>query len=137
MTTIQHTITIDRSLQEVWDYVLDTRNDPVWQPHVIGVGRGADAALEVGLEIEETIKFLGRTLPVTLTVTEHDPLAHSAIEVSGGPVTGPRELRLRARRRRHAVHDDARMRHPTLLQGHRPRVRADRRAVTWRRRSRT
>ena len=88
MTQVQHTVTIDRPIEEVWDYVMDTRNDPIWQPHVIAVGRNADQPVALGLEIEETVKFLGRTLAVTLKVTEHEPLRHSAIEVTGGPVTG-------------------------------------------------
>ena len=88
MTHIQHTITIDRPVDEVWDYVLDTRNDPVWITNVVDVGRGADAPVEVGLEIEETYKFLGVRLPMTLKVTEHEPPRRSAIEFSNGPVSG-------------------------------------------------
>ena len=88
MTHIQHTITIDRPVDEVWDYVLDTRNDPVWITNVVDVGRGADAPVEVGLEIEETYKFLGVRLPMTLKVTEHEPPRRSAIEFSNGPVPG-------------------------------------------------
>ena len=73
MTHIQHSITIERPVDEVWDYVLDARNDPVWITNVVEVGRGADAPVEVGLEIEETYEFLGRKLPMTLRVTEHEP----------------------------------------------------------------
>ena len=88
MTHIQHTITIDRPLDDVWDYVLDTRNDPVWITNVVDVGRGADEPIQVGLEIEETYKFLGVRLPMTLKVTEHEPRRRSAIEMSDGPVPG-------------------------------------------------
>ena len=88
MTHIQHTITIDRPVEEVWDYVLDARNDPVWITNVVEVGRGAEAPVELGLEIEETYKFLGVRLPMTLKVTEHEPPHRSAIEMSDGPVPG-------------------------------------------------
>lgn len=88
MTRIQHTITIDRPVDEVWDYVLDTHNDPVWMTNVIEVGRGADQPVEVGLEIEETFKFLGKRLPMTLKVSEHEPKRRSAIEMIGGPIPG-------------------------------------------------
>jgi uncharacterized membrane protein len=87
MTKLQHTITIERPVDEVWDYVLDTRNDPVWIGPVHDVGRGADQPVEPGLEIEETYSFLGVKLPMTLTVTEHEPRRHSAVSVSG-PVGG-------------------------------------------------
>jgi hypothetical protein len=88
MTKLSHTITIERPVEAVWDYVLDTRNDPVWLNPVIGVGRGADKPIEVGLDIEETYKFLGVELPMTLTVTEHEPRRHSAVAVTGGPIAG-------------------------------------------------
>lgn len=88
MTAIHHTITIDRPVEEVWDYVLDTRNDPVWITNVIDVGRGGDEPVAIGLEIEETYKFLGKRVPMTMKVTEHEPPRRSAIEFVGGPVPG-------------------------------------------------
>jgi uncharacterized protein YndB with AHSA1/START domain len=88
MTTIQHTVTIDRPVQDVWDYVMDIRNDPVWTTNVVGVGRGAGEPVEVGFDFEETYKFLGRRMPITFIVTEHDPHRRSAVEVAEGPVAG-------------------------------------------------
>ena len=88
MTRIAHTITIRRPAEVVWDYLMDTRNDPVWQRNVVQVGRGADAPVEVGLEVEETLTFLGRRFPVVMRVTEHEPPARSAVEIVQGPAPG-------------------------------------------------
>jgi Polyketide cyclase / dehydrase and lipid transport len=88
MTTITHTVTIDRPVADVWDYTSDARNDPVWQRNVVEVGRGADRPLEPGAEIEETVSFLGRRFPVTFVVTEHTPHRRSAVEVRRAPVRG-------------------------------------------------
>ena len=88
MTRIQHTVTIDRPVQEVWDFLMDTRNDPVWINNVVEVGRGADQPIELGLEIDETFKFLGVRLPMTMKVIEHEPTSRSAIEMISGPVPG-------------------------------------------------
>ena len=88
MTKVQHTVTIDRPVEEVWDYVLTTRNDPVWITNVVDVGRGSDQPIEVGLEIEETYTFLGKRLPMTMKVTEHEPHRRSAIEFTSGPLPG-------------------------------------------------
>ena len=88
MTKLQHTITIDRPLDDVWDYVIDARNDPVWMSQVVEVGRGADQPIEVGLEIDEVVSFLGKRLPVTMRVTEHEPRRHSAIELTRAAVPG-------------------------------------------------
>ena len=88
MTRIEHTLTIERSVEEVFDYLMDANNDPVWMAHVVEVGRGADRPVERGLEVDEVFSFLGRRLPVTLVVTEHDPGRRSAVEVTRGPVPG-------------------------------------------------
>jgi hypothetical protein len=88
MTTIRHTVTIGRPVEVVWDYLMDIRNDPVWSPHVVGVGRGAGEPVEIGLDFEETYKFLGVELPLTFTVTEHEPCRRSAVRVLDGPVPG-------------------------------------------------
>ncbi|HEX6389973.1 MAG TPA: SRPBCC family protein [Solirubrobacteraceae bacterium] len=81
MTKLQHTITIARPVDEVWDYVMDARNDPVWHSQVVEVGRGADQPPAVGLELDEVISFLGKRMPVTLVFTEHEPKRRSAIDV--------------------------------------------------------
>ena len=88
MTTIRHTVTIDRPVEDVWQYLMDIRNDPVWSPHVVSVGRGAGEPVEVGLDFEETYKFLGVEMPLTFTVTEHQPCRRSAVRVVDGPVPG-------------------------------------------------
>ncbi|MDP9293420.1 MAG: SRPBCC family protein [Actinomycetota bacterium] len=75
-------------VEDVWDYLMDSRNDVVWIPNVVEVGKGGDLPVEPGVEIEETYKFLGRQFPLTLKVTEHEPIRRSAVEVSGGPVPG-------------------------------------------------
>ena len=87
-TKLQHTIMIERPLDEVWDYVMDTRNDPVWMSQVVEVGRGADQPVAVGLEVDEVVSFLGKRLHVTLVVTEHEPKRRSAIDVINAPVPG-------------------------------------------------
>lgn len=88
MTKLQHTITIDRPVETVWDYIMDTRNDPIWQSQVVEVGRGADQPVEIGLEVDEVVAFLGRRIPVTLVVTEHEPGRRSAVDVTHAPVPG-------------------------------------------------
>jgi uncharacterized protein YndB with AHSA1/START domain len=88
MTKVAHSVTIDRPIEEVWEYAIDPRNDPVWQRNVVEVGRGADRPLEEGAEIEETFAFLGRRFPVTLVVTDHDRPRRSAVTVTGAPVAG-------------------------------------------------
>jgi uncharacterized protein YndB with AHSA1/START domain len=87
MTRVAQTVTIDRPVQEVWDYLMDSRNDAVWISNVVEVGRGGDVPVADGVEIDETLKFIGIRVPVTMTVVDHQPMTHSAVEVRG-PVPG-------------------------------------------------
>jgi uncharacterized protein YndB with AHSA1/START domain len=93
VTRVENTVTIERPVQEVWDYLMDSRNDAVWITNVVEVGRGGDVPPAPGVEIEETFKFLGVRVPVVLTVTEHDPPTGSAVDVRG-PVDGRGSYRL-------------------------------------------
>ena len=93
MTRIEQTVTIDRPLQEVWDYLMDSRHDAEWITNVLEVGRGGDVPPAPGVEIEETLKFVGVRVPVVLTVTEYDPPTSAAVDVRG-PVAGRGSYRL-------------------------------------------
>ena len=86
MTTFQHSVVIERPLEEVWDYVIDPANDPVWQGMVIEARSSAGEPMRVGTRIDEVVQFLGRKFDVTLEVTEHEPMKRSAIRASKAPV---------------------------------------------------
>ena len=93
MTMTAHTVTIGRPIEEIWDYLMDNRNDEVWITNVVEVGRGADVPPALGAEVDQTVKFLGVKVPVTLMVTEHEPPVRSAVDVRG-PVDGRGSYRL-------------------------------------------
>jgi uncharacterized membrane protein len=88
MTKVISSVTIGRPVEDVWNFAVDARNDPIWQLNVTEVGRGGDVPMEPGSEIDETLTFLGRRFPVTLIVTEHEPPVRSAVKVTGAPVAG-------------------------------------------------
>jgi len=84
MTRIEHSVLIERPVEEVWDYLMDATNNPVWQGPVIEARAGAE--LEVGSRIDEVMQFLGRRVEVTWEVTELEPLRRSAVRTASGPV---------------------------------------------------
>jgi hypothetical protein len=86
MTSFEHSVVIRRPVEEVWDYVMETTNNPAWQGPIVEVRRPVGAPLEVGAEIPEVASFLGKRFGVTLTVTELEPLTRSAVRTSSGPV---------------------------------------------------
>ena len=86
MTTFQHSVVIERPLEEVWEYTIDPANDPVWQSMVTEVRSGGGEPLRVGSRIEEVFHFLGRRFDITFEVTEHEPMSRSAVKASSAPV---------------------------------------------------
>lgn len=86
MTRFEHSVVIERPLDEVWDYVMEPANDPVWQTMVSEVRREPGVPVVVGTEIEEVLQFLGRRFDVTLEVTELQPRTRSSVRAAKGPV---------------------------------------------------
>lgn len=86
MTRFEHSVLIERPLGEVWAYVMEPANDPVWQRMVVEVRRAAGAPVRVGTEIDEVLQFLGRRFDVTLQVTELEPMRRSSVRALSGPV---------------------------------------------------
>jgi len=79
-------VVIARPIEDVWAYVMEPTNNPVWQGPMIDVRRTAGSPLDVGSEIEEVAHFLGKRFEITLEVTEHEPPTRSAVRTSSGPV---------------------------------------------------
>ena len=85
MTTVRHSVLIERPIEVVWDYVNDATNNPVWQQPVIEVRR-TGSPVGVGSQIEEVMQFLGRRVEVTWQITEYEPMRRSSVRVAKGPV---------------------------------------------------
>jgi uncharacterized membrane protein len=85
VTKIQRSILIERSPEEVWDYVHEPANDPVWQSTLLEV-RGGERPLRVGSRLSETRRFLGKRFETEYEVTELDPHTRSAIRTTAGPI---------------------------------------------------
>lgn len=75
MATVTTSVIIERPVDEVFAFVTDARNNPLWQS-----GRGLQATRQepdgpvgVGTRITETWHFLGRTSEATSEVTVYEP----------------------------------------------------------------
>jgi hypothetical protein len=86
MTRFEHSVVIHRPIEDVWTYVSDVANNPVWQGPIQEVRQPAGGPLEVGSEIVEVASFLGKRFEITLVLTEHDPMRRSGVRTSSGPV---------------------------------------------------
>ena len=86
MTRFAHSVVIGRPLDQVWAFVMEPMNDPLWQGPVIEVHCEVGAPVEVGSQIEQVSQFLGRRFEITFLVTEHEPMSRSSVQAMSGPV---------------------------------------------------
>lgn len=62
MPTVEESITISRSVEDIWSYLIDTANVPVYESQVTRIDQLTDGDVELGTQWEGTTKVLGRSL---------------------------------------------------------------------------
>jgi uncharacterized protein YndB with AHSA1/START domain len=90
----EHTIEIERTPEEVFEFISKPENFPLWQESLIEIRREAKGPLRVGSQVTEVRSFMGRKMETTWTCTEHEPHLRSSIEEDEGmvPFKGTFEL---------------------------------------------
>ena len=73
MFKTQTSVTINRSKQDVFDYVTDPANDARWQDTLESSEWTSEGLPGVGSNQEWVTKFLGRKITLTAVVTSWDP----------------------------------------------------------------
>lgn len=85
MSRYEHTIEIARPPEEVFEFISEPDNFPLWQESLLEIAE-ARGPLRVGREVTEVRSFMGRRMETTWTCTEHEPFTRSSIEDDEGPV---------------------------------------------------
>ncbi len=70
---VERTTTIERPIEEVFEYVSTPENDPTWVSASLRHERTSPGPMRVGTTTEEDVRFLGRTATYTWEVTEYEP----------------------------------------------------------------
>ena len=86
MATYEHTVEIERPIEEVFAFVTEPENYPKWQPSLLEVRPHSRGPLRVGRGATEVRRFLGREIETTWICTEHEPSGRATIESEQGPV---------------------------------------------------
>ena len=81
-------ITLERSPQEVWDFLMEPGNQARWQNAVLSVRTEPEGPIGLGTKYFETRQLLGKRFDLSFVVSRFDPPGHSAIELTSGPFTG-------------------------------------------------
>lgn len=85
---VENTVTINRPIEEVFEYASTPENDPTWVPASISNQRTLPGPMRVGMTTQETVKLFGRTSQDTWEVTEYDPPTVVAYRATSGPLSG-------------------------------------------------
>jgi carbon monoxide dehydrogenase subunit G len=86
MTTITQSVTVNRPVAEVWDFISNFENTTRWSRGVLKARQTSDGPLGVGSTLQMVVKAFGRRRTADYLVTEYEPNRAFAFEVTSGPV---------------------------------------------------
>jgi len=86
MIEIDHTVTIARPLEEVWDFVSDPANNPQWQSGVELSDQSPSGPIKVGTRIRIVRRVMGQKIEMVLETTVFEPNAQFAFKSLSGPL---------------------------------------------------
>jgi len=81
-------IIIDRSVEDVWKYVTDISNMPLWEDSAAVWKQTSAGPLGLGTTIQSSIRALGRTVRFDLRVTEFEVNRTFSVEAVAGRTRG-------------------------------------------------
>jgi uncharacterized membrane protein len=86
MRRIEVSVMINRPIEEVFAYVANPENEPLWQSGVLESGLVGEGPMGVGAKTKEVRKLLGQRLESIAEVTAYEPNAKIAFKSTSGPV---------------------------------------------------
>jgi carbon monoxide dehydrogenase subunit G len=87
MPTITQSVTVNRPVEEVWDFIGSFENTTRWSRGVLEARQTSDGPLGVGSRLQTVVKAFGRRRTADYLVTEYEPNHAFAFEVTSGPMT--------------------------------------------------
>jgi hypothetical protein len=86
MRRAEHSVVINRPPEEVFAFITNPRNDPLWNAAFIATEQTSIGPFGVGTTLRATGKFLGQHIEALLEVTEYEPDHRSCVKAISGPV---------------------------------------------------
>jgi carbon monoxide dehydrogenase subunit G len=87
MTTITQSVTVNRPVAEVWNFISNFENTTRWSRGVLEARQTSDGPLDVGSTLQSVVKAFGRRRTADYLVTEYEPNHAFAFKVTSGPMT--------------------------------------------------
>lgn len=73
MMKIEHSVVIDRPIEEVFAYLTRPENTPKWQSGMLESRQTSEGAMGVGTIFTEVRQMMGRPMDQTMEVTAYEP----------------------------------------------------------------
>ena len=87
MPTITQSVTVNRPVEEVWDFIGSFENTTRWSRGVLEARQTSDGPLGVGSTLQTVVQAFGRRRTADYLVTEYQPDHGFAFKVTSGPMT--------------------------------------------------
>ena len=87
MIKVEHSVVIDRPVEEVFAFVAAMENEPQWQSGVDEVHSTSEGPMGVGSTWFEVMRILGRRIETHYVVTEYEPNRKLSMKSTSGPVS--------------------------------------------------
>ena len=84
----EHTVLIERPVEEVFAFTTDPNNESLWQSTSLETEQITEEEGDVGTTFRNTSKFLGRTFESTYQVKENHPPHKQCLRITSGPLPG-------------------------------------------------
>ena len=85
---IEHSVTISRPAETVFQYAIDASKAPEWRPDLEGVEDFTGEPIGVGTSWREISKFMGREMSVDFSITALEEGRRADVRMDGGTVNG-------------------------------------------------
>ena len=83
---VEHSIVINRPVPEVFAFVTDPVNNTKWQEGLVESRMASSSAMEVGAQVTDVRKFLGRDMESKLEVLVYEPNKRYMLKIISGPI---------------------------------------------------
>jgi uncharacterized protein YndB with AHSA1/START domain len=84
----EHTVVIDRPIEEVFAFATDPDNVSLWQSTSLATEQTSEGPVGVGTTFRDTSKFLGRRIESDYEVTKNEPPHSQCVRITSGPIPG-------------------------------------------------
>lgn len=86
MVRVEHEITLHNDVDELFSYIANPENNPIWDKNTYETEQKSESAIGVGTTGQITRTFLGRSYETNFTYEAYDPPHLVSHQITAGPI---------------------------------------------------